>query len=136
VAIVVASSVEEILPERPDDASAEGFARQLGALKRRIARRKPRPATFATADWKLDYVDPGAPEEWKVSAAPEGYLLLTFKMKESFMATQPLYMPRITWSVYRANNRLVMGGQAPSLAVGQARAEAIWCVEANVCADA
>jgi hypothetical protein len=136
VAIIAASSVEEILPKRPDDASGEGFARQLAALKRRIARRKPSPVTFATADWKLDYVEPGASEEWKVSAAPEGYLLLTFKMKELFMATQPLYMPWITWSVCRANNRLVMGGQAPSLAVGQARAEAIWRVEANVRTDA
>jgi hypothetical protein len=81
-------------------------------------------------------VEPGALEEWKVSAAPDGYLLLTFEMKESFMATQPLYMPRITWSVYRANNRPVMGGQAPSLTVGQARAETIWRVEANVRADA
>ncbi len=75
-------------------------------------------------------------EEWKVEASVARYVLLVFKLREAFMKKQPLFMPRICWIVYRPSNRILMGGQAPSLQVGQARAEAIWRIDANVRANA
>lgn len=105
-------------------------------MKKRAERRKARPAIFAVPEWELVPLDPGAAEEWKVQASAARHVLLVFKMREAFMKKQPLFMPRISWIVYRPSNRILMGGQAPSLHVGQARAEAIWRIDANVRANA
>ena len=126
------------LPRRPDDAAGDGFAVALAAMKRRVARRKVPPVTKPDFEWVLEPVEPGAAEEWWMSASPPGFYLLAVKMKEDFLATQPLDAPRIAWSVYRdKNNNLtcIVGGQAPTWQVARERAEAIWRVAANIRPD-
>ena len=127
------------LPPRPDDAAGEGFALKLAAMKRRVARRKAPPVAKPDFEWALEPVEPGAAEEWLMSASPPGFYLLAVKMKEDFLATQSLDAPRISWSVYRDKNcylTCIMGGQAPTWQVAQARAEAIWRIAANIRTDA
>jgi len=130
--------IEPNLPPRPDDAAGEGFGRQLAAMKRRVARR--RATTIARPDfaWVLVAVEPRAAEEWLMSASPPGYYLEVVKMKEDFLATQSADSPRISWSVHRIKNdwrTIVMGGQAPTWQVAQARVEAIWRIAANIRVD-
>jgi hypothetical protein len=90
------------------------------------------------AEWWMDGLEPGAPEERSVSAFPTGYRLSSLQMKDSFLESQPLDAPKISWTVYKGPGyrTLVMGGQAPSLLMGQARAEAIWRIDAGVRSDA
>jgi hypothetical protein len=136
---IVSEQMEANLPPRPDDAAGTGFARQLAAMKRRVANRRAPPTTRPDYEWILEDIEPGASAEWQMSASPPGYYLLALKMKEDFLAQQPLTSPRISWSVYRTKNdafTLVMGGQAPTWQVAQARAEAIWRIVANIRADA
>ena len=127
------------LPPRPDDAAGEGFALKLAAMKRGVARRKAPPVAKPDFKWLLEAVEAGAAEEWLMSASPPGFYLLAVKMKEDFLATQPLDAPRIGWSVYRDKNNYltcIVGGQAPTWQVAQARAEAIWRIAANIGSDA
>jgi hypothetical protein len=75
-----------------------------------------------------------------MSASPPGYYLLALKMKEDFLARQPLSAPRISWSVHRLEDdwlTLVMGGQAPDVAsrTGARRGDLARIV-ANIRADA
>lgn len=127
------------LPPRPGDAAGEGFALKLAAMKRRVARRKAPPAAKPDFEWALEPVEPGAAEEWWMSASPPGFYLLAVKMKEDCLATQSLDLPRVSWSVYRDNNcylTCIMGGEAPTWQVAQARAEAIWRIAADIRVDA
>jgi hypothetical protein len=136
---VVSGRLERNLPVRPDDAAGEGFALKLAAMKRRVAKRKAPPVAKPDFQWFLEGVEPGAAEEWLMSAVPPGFRLEAVKMKEDFLATQPLDAPRISWCVFRDKNdylTLVMGGQAPTWQVAQARAEAIWRIAANIREDA
>jgi hypothetical protein len=74
-----------------------------------------------------------------MSASPPGFRLEAVKLKEDFLATQSFDLPRISWCVFRDKNdcpTLIMGGQAPTWQVAQARAEAIWRIAANIRADA
>lgn len=134
----MSEQMEANLPPRPDDAAGEGFARQLAAMKRRVAKRKEPPTTRPDYEWILEWVEPGAAEEWLMTATPSGYHLVAVKMKEDFLARQSPDSPRISWSVHRMKNdylTLIMGGQAPAWQVAQARAEAIWRIIANIRAD-
>lgn len=127
------------LPPRPDDAAGEGFALKLAAMKRRVARRKAPSVAKPKFEWELEPVEPGAPEEWWMSASPPGFYLLAVKTKEDFLATQPLDAPRIAWSVYRDKScylTCIIGGQAPTWQVARERAEAIWRIAANIRSDA
>jgi hypothetical protein len=108
-------------------------------MKRRVARRRAPPVAKPDFNWLLEPVEPGAAEEWLMSVSPPGFYLLAVKMKEDFLATQSLDAPRISWSVYRDKNcylTCIMGGQAPTWQVAQARAEAIWRIAANIRTDA
>ena len=136
---VMSEHIEPNLPPRPDDAAGEGFARQLAAMKRRVAKRRATTIPRPDFEWVLVPVETGAAEDWLMSASPPGYYLEVVKMKEDFLATQAADSPRISWSVHRIKNDwrvIVMGGQAPTWQVAQARAEAIWRIAANVREDA
>src|SRR5438128_73241 len=90
-----------------------------------VAKRRAQPVRV---EWWMDWLKPGAAEERSVSAFPMGYRLSSFQVKDSFLENHPPDMPKICWTVYKGPGyrTLVMGGQAPSLLMGQARAEAIW----------
>jgi hypothetical protein len=131
--------LEGNLTVRPDDAAGEGFALELAAMKRRVAKRKAPPVAKPDFEWFLEGIEPGAAEEWVMSASPPGFRLEALQLKEAFLATQPLGLSRISWSVFRDKNdylTCIMGGQAPTWQVAQARAEAIWRIAANIRADA
>jgi hypothetical protein len=135
---VMSEHTETNLPPRSDNAAGEGFARQLAAMKRRVAKRKAASTARPDFEWILEPVEPGAAEEWLMSASPPGYYTLALKMKEDFLATQGPDVPRISWSVYRIKSNwraIVMGGQAPTWQAVQARAEAIWRTAANIKAN-
>ena len=123
--------------KRPDDAEGIGFARQLAALRERVGERRCHVATVQRPEWSVDWFEPNCEVEWSISAYPKGYHLTTFGLKEDFLVTQSPDAPQISWVVYkgRGYRTLVMGGQAPSWQVGQARAEAIWRIDAGVRSD-
>ena len=127
-----------VTPKRPDDAAGNGFALQVAALRARVARRVRRPATVEQAEWGLDQIEPGCELEWRSSAYPIGYCLQIVALKDDFLETLPMDAPKISWAVYKGQGyrMIVMGGQAPSFQVGQARAEAIWRIDAGIRADA
>jgi hypothetical protein len=130
--------VAVVKPRRPDDAAGEGFALQVAALRARVAMRTRRSATVEQAEWELEPVKPGCELEWQSSAYPTGYCLQIVALKDDFLETLPMDAPKISWAVYkgRGYRTVVMGGQAPSFQVGQARAEAIWRIDAGLRADA
>lgn len=131
--------VAVMMLKRPDDAEGIGFAKQIAALRRRVAKRRIQPVAVERVEWWLDEQEPGAPLDWSVSAFPEGYHLMTLSVMDSFLETQPPDKPKISWTVHRVRRgyaTLVMGGQAPTLQAGQARAEAIWRIDAGVRSDA
>ena len=81
---------ETNLPPRPDDATGEVFARELAAMKRRVAKRKAASTARPDFEWILEPVEPGTAEEGLMSASLPGYYPLALKMKEAFLATQGL----------------------------------------------
>jgi hypothetical protein len=66
---------ETLHPPRSDDAAGEGFAVKLAAMKRQVAKRKAMPIAKPDFEWFVDDVEPGADEEWMITASPPGFFL-------------------------------------------------------------
>lgn len=110
---------------RPDDRSGRGFLRALRAVEARP--NPPRGVAVAEPVWgPPDALSDGASTELRAEC--DGYSLCAIEMQADFMAQQPRGYPKISWSVIDQVDRgnPVVGGAAPSMAIAQARAEALW----------
>jgi hypothetical protein len=68
------------------------------------------------------------------SAYPTGCRLSNFVMKDSLLETHSPEMQKTCWTVYKGfgYRTLDIGGQAPDMLIGQARAQAIRHIDAGI----
>ncbi len=63
--------------------------------------------------------------EWEATASFDAFNLIVVKMRETFMAGKPGFLPKISWCLSHCpgSDDIQVGGPAPTLEDAKARAE-------------
>lgn len=104
---------------RPDDSAGRGFRKALREIEKR---EPPRVVPHTDVVWEA------AGDENAYRAIIDDHKLFVIEMTDDFLADQPPQFPKVSWSVSTGENfdDALVGGAAPSIDVGKARAETLW----------
>ena len=113
--------------ERPDDSVGTNFRCVLAHLRRNRAPDRDGESRHAgPIVWIPGEVRPDEPPVQTATADVDDYQLMVVEMKDAFMASVPLDVPKITWVIYGTcedDDDAVVGSAAPSFEEAKARAE-------------